>query len=131
MAKMFSVVVEGLDKLKKKLNTKNTVEEPLDKQTKITALKLYAEVKKATPVVSGRLEGSIFNDFSGGGAIVGTNVKYAPWVEFGTSRMEARHVEGGNVRIKGVGPFTFAIQKLDVDGVKVALKEKIEKIWGK
>tara|TARA_Y100000310_G_scaffold2728_1_gene3544 strand:- start:10242 stop:10637 length:396 start_codon:yes stop_codon:yes gene_type:complete len=131
MAKMFSVVVEGLDKLKKKLNAKNTIEKPLDKQIKITTLKLEAEVKKATPVRTGRLTGSIFHDFSGDRATVGTNVEYAPYVEFGTQRMEARHVEGGTARVEGVGPFTFAIQKLDLQDVEVALKDKIEKIWGK
>lgn len=128
---MFSLKLVGLEKLAGKLNPKKTVSSPANEQLKTTTLKLEAEVKKATPVLTGRLRSSIFSDFSGGGASVGTNVKYAPFVEFGTPTMEARHVEGGSVRVFGAGPFTFAVKKLDLKGVEVELANKVEKIWGK
>lgn len=128
---MFTLKLIGLEKLRGKLNPKKTISGPVDEQLKITTLKLEAEVRKATPVRTGRLRASIFSDFSGGGASVGTNIEYAPFVEFGTSTMEARHVEGGAVRVRGVGPFTFAVKKLDLKGVEVELGKKVEKIWGK
>ena len=128
---MFSLKLIGLEKLQDKLNPKKTIGGPVDEQLKITTLKLEKEARKATPVLTGRLRASVFSDFSGGGASVGTNVKYAPFVEFGTSAMEARHVEGGGVRVLGVGPFTFAVKKLDLKGVEVELGKKVEKVWGK
>lgn len=126
-----SLKLLGAEALFKKLKPKGTIIAPTNDQVKITTLKLEAEVKKATPVQFGRLQGSIFSDFSGGGASVGTSVQYAEFVEFGTDTMEARHVEGGSTRVFGTGPFTFAVHKLDLKGVEVQLGDKIEKVWGK
>tara|TARA_Y100000310_G_scaffold276879_1_gene294335 strand:+ start:6142 stop:6537 length:396 start_codon:yes stop_codon:yes gene_type:complete len=131
MPGMFSIEVLGLDKLQKKLDPKSTLQKPQDEQIRTTAVKLEGEVRKATPVDTGRLRSSIFSDFSGGGAVVGTNVRYAPFVEFGTEFMEARHVEGGSARVLGTGPFTFAMKRLDLKGVEIQLGKKVEKIWGK
>ena len=39
-------------------------------------------------------------------AKVGTMVTYAPFVEFGTAKMEARHMEGGS-KVYGTGPFGY------------------------
>ena len=60
------------------------------------ALDIESDAKKATPVKTGRLRSSITHtnpvkDMKGNwDARVGTNVEYAPHVEFGTSKMGAR-----------------------------------------
>lgn len=42
------------------------------------------------PVRTGRLRGSITSEYDGNSAQVGTNVEYAPYVEYGTYKMSAR-----------------------------------------
>jgi HK97 gp10 family phage protein len=48
-----------------------------------------AEAKRLCPVDTGRLRASITNQVNpiDSSVIIGTNVKYAPYVEYGTSRM--------------------------------------------
>jgi HK97 gp10 family phage protein len=48
------------------------------------------EAKLRTPVDTGRLRGSIASKVDGDKAIVGTNVEYAPYVEYGTGKMRAQ-----------------------------------------
>ncbi len=100
----------GLDKLKKKLQEKN-VTEPLNDGIKKATLLLDREVKKATPVVWNRLRSSITSQVGAGFGQVGTNVEYAPLVEFGSDRFAARHMEGGT-RVMGEGMFAFGLRKL-------------------
>lgn len=58
------------------------------------AIKVDAAAKRLCPVDTGRLRSSITwtlaSDHKGLLAIIGTNVVYAPHVEFGTSRMRAQ-----------------------------------------
>ncbi len=111
----------GLDKLKKKLNEKN-VEQPLNDGIKKATLLLDREVKMATVVgtpestgipsyVGGRLRASITSQFGAGFGQVGTNVQYAPIVEFGRGNLQARHMEGGT-KVLGEGMFAFSLGKL-------------------
>jgi len=102
--------VIGLDKLKKKLNEKN-VTAPLNDGVKKATLLLDREVKQATVVDTGRLRSSMTSQFGAGFGQVGTNVEYAPIVEFGSARMEARHMEGG-MKVLGEGMFAFGLRKL-------------------
>jgi len=53
-----------------------------------TAFAVEADAKHACPVDTGRLKGSINTQFSRGGlvAVVGSNVKHAPFVEYGTGQ---------------------------------------------
>ena len=44
------------------------------------------------------------------------------FVEYGTDKMEARHVEGTNTRILGTGPFAYAMEQFKA-GVKNGAKE--------
>lgn len=48
--------------------------------------------KKETPVDTGRLRNSIAHAVKGDAAYIGTNVEYAPYVEFGTKRTKAHHM---------------------------------------
>lgn len=54
------------------------------------------ETKRRTPVRTGNLQGSFHTDVSVYGKTVhvevGTNVEYAVYVEFGTSKMSGRHM---------------------------------------
>ena len=58
------------------------------------ALKVEAGAKRRCPVDTGRLRSSITHelrvDAEGLHAVVGTDVEYAAYVEFGTSRMHAQ-----------------------------------------
>lgn len=47
--------------------------------------------KRACPVDTGRLRNSVTHLLKGYDCFIGTNVKYAPYVEEGTSRMKGKH----------------------------------------
>ena len=53
------------------------------------ALRVDKEAKKNCPVDTGNLRASITVDINGDEAEVGTNVEYAPFVEYGTSKSKA------------------------------------------
>ena len=72
-----------------------------------------ATAKVSTPVDTGRLRSSIASEVKPHTGQVFTNVQYAPFVEYGTRKMEARHVDrGSSVRRLGKGPFTHALEQL-------------------
>lgn len=58
------------------------------------ALQVDRAAKRLCPVDTGRLRSSITNEIGQDGeglvAVVGTNVEYAPYIELGTSRMDAQ-----------------------------------------
>ena len=55
-----------------------------------TALRVDKEAKKNCPVDTGNLRASISIDLNGMEAEVGTNVEYAPFIEYGTSKSKAQ-----------------------------------------
>lgn len=75
--------------------------------------------KRATVVDTERLRASITHKITQRSGLVGTNVKYAEFVEYGTQKMEARHAEPGSPRVLGQGMFSFAL---------VQLKEWIDRV---
>ncbi len=48
--------------------------------------------KALTPVDTGNLRNSMAHAVSGDTAYIGSNVEYAPYVEYGTSRTKAHHM---------------------------------------
>ena len=48
--------------------------------------------KADTPVDTGNLRNSMAHAVSGDAAYIGSNVEYAPYVEYGTSRTKAHHM---------------------------------------
>ena len=64
------------------------------KKTALEAIGLVAETyaKKETPVDTGRLRNSLTHTVKSDAAYIGTNVEYAPFVEFGSSRNRAHHM---------------------------------------
>jgi HK97 gp10 family phage protein len=84
-----TVRVEGMPALRRALLTitqegRRTVQ----REVMRSALKVQAGAKVRCPVDTGRLRNSIAVEIQDEGlsALVGTNVEYAPFVEFGTSR---------------------------------------------
>lgn len=67
------------------------------KQKKLQALEAVGSTaerhaQEITPVDTGRLQGSISHASVGDVAYIGTNVEYAPYVEWGTYRTKAHHM---------------------------------------
>jgi len=62
------------------------------KEAALEAIGLQAEgyAKANCPVDTGNLRNSISHAVSGDAAYIGTNVEYAPYVEFGTRKMSAQ-----------------------------------------
>jgi HK97 gp10 family phage protein len=88
-----TVHIEGMSKLRRALLTVTQEgRKTASREVMRSALKVQAGAKARCPVDTGRLRGSIAVEIEEGGlgASVGTNVHYAPFVEFGTSRMRAR-----------------------------------------
>ena len=102
-----SILIKGGDKLVKALNSSSTIKKPMGDGIRRITLYYNGLVKKATVVDTGRLRASIKTEINPTRAAVGTNVKYAPFIEFGTRHMEARHMEGSR-RTLGKGMFTYA-----------------------
>lgn len=87
------VRVEGLPRLRAALLAlTNEGRRVAQREVKRAALAVEGGAKERCPVDTGRLRSSITHqvDADGLSAVVGTNVDYAPHVEFGTSRMAAQ-----------------------------------------
>lgn len=109
----FGFKMIGAEALAKKLSNTNNVKSPLSEGIRKITLWLDGMVKQSTPVDTGRLRSGVTSQISPDLGIVGNRVEYASFVEYGTKRMEARHVTPGlSTRVKGKGPFTYAMEKL-------------------
>lgn len=90
--------IKGLDKWDKWADkVPQEVEQKVEEHVEKTAYKIEADAKRLAPVrevAGGTLRRSIKTKFTGTGkdkmATIGTNVKYARYVEFGTSKMNAQ-----------------------------------------
>lgn len=80
-----NIKIEGLEKLTRKLDylggNSNAV---IDKGLALGAEKIKADAKRICPEDTGHLKGSITREKIPNGYAVGTNVEYAPYVEYGT-----------------------------------------------
>ena len=77
----------NFDKIMKKVQ----IEEELNKAVERIAFLIEGEAKRICPVRTGRLRASIHTGkIREGVYYVGTNVHYAPYVEFGTRKMAAQ-----------------------------------------
>jgi len=87
-----SVTVEGLDKLVDRL-ARARADKYIRAAMQRSVLLVERGAKMKAPVDTGRLRSSITGEVRGVGAdvvgVVGSNVEYAPYQEFGTSRMRA------------------------------------------
>lgn len=109
MAVSLNVKILGVEQLLRKLK-KETIKEPVDDGIRKATIWTERTVKVSTPVDTGRLRASITSTLLGQIGRVATNVQYAQFVEYGTRKMEPRHViEGSSVRIKGEGMFSYTM----------------------
>lgn len=81
---MIDVKLDGLDKILKNLNKKKFDKAKMRKALNKSALLVQRDAKQNCAVDTGHLRASIVTEVHDDYAIVGTNVKYAPYVEFGT-----------------------------------------------
>ena len=84
MSKDFKVTLTGDQALQRKLRNPEFVRGPVRRFLTRSAIMLEGKVKEKTPVDTGRLRSSITHKVEPFRALVGTNVSYAPHVEFGT-----------------------------------------------
>ena len=105
----------GADRIIKSLISKDTVSSPAGSGIKKLAMSAKAELIKSTVVAEGTARSNIaaapiqYAQFS---ALIthgsGPGSKYIPFLETGTSKMGARHMEGGKKIIcEGEGMFTY------------------------
>ena len=66
---------------------KAAVKEGVRKAVKMIAMQGASNVADLAPVDTGRLKGSISGKSNADTAIIGTNVYYAPYLEYGTYKM--------------------------------------------
>jgi HK97 gp10 family phage protein len=76
------------------LNVNKSGEDKIAEALNKKALRIVRQAKQLAPVDTGRLRSSITAELIRSGrkpkAVVGTNVEYAPFVEFGTSKQPAQ-----------------------------------------
>ncbi len=86
---VIAVKIEGLERVERKFReAPGVVNSEIRNGMERSVKKVTTDVQAGTPVDVGRLRSQITNVVQGSGAetrgIVGTNVKYAPYMEFGT-----------------------------------------------
>ena len=101
---MISMKVTGDKAVAKSLNKGVRIGDALKK----LAFGVEAFSKKATVVDTGRLKSSITTKLDKSSAIIGTNVEYAEFIEYGK---KARHIEAGT-KVLGQGMFAHTKEKM-------------------
>lgn len=107
---MLSLKVIGLERVMGKLG-KDTVVKPLKSSVKRITLKLEELVKRATVVDTGMLRASIVSEVQPLFGRVSSITEYVTDVEYGTPKMEARHMEGAT-KVLGLGMFGYGLEQL-------------------
>lgn len=90
---MIRVRILGRDSLARKLaDIEPTLRPALEREVKVAAVNIQNGARQRVPVRTGRLRNSVTHEITDDGlnAAIGSNVEYAPFVEFGTRRMRAR-----------------------------------------
>ena len=111
-----SLEVSGMDEASRKLSAENIIKPANMGLARIT-LKLEALIKTATVVRTGRLRGSVNSVVGNGIALIQTSVEYAPYIEWGTSKMQSRHMEGYTKVLGYGGSFQYGVSILKTSGV--------------
>lgn len=108
----FKLELLGVDKVLRRLDKRNT-DKPIAGSIKKITMWFEATAKVSTPVDTGRLRSSVASRVEPHAGAIFTNMQYAPFIEYGTQKMEARHVEkGSSARRLGKGPFTYTLEQL-------------------
>lgn len=120
-----SVRIDGLDELLKKL-TPDLYAEPLRKFWQRASITVQSRARELSPVDTGLLRNSILYEVDSASppmyAKVGSDVFYAPYQEFGTSRgVPAKHYLGGG----------FEASVGDIEHQVDVLGQEIVAAWGR
>lgn len=103
--------VEGVERLQRRLGLLSTeVRKMAQREVLRSVLNIQAGAKRRAPVDTGRLRNSITFELAPDGlsATIGTNVEYAPAVEFGSKPHVIRPRNKRVLRFKVGGKFVFA-----------------------
>jgi HK97 gp10 family phage protein len=121
-----TVLIKGLEQIVKGLESEAPKRAIHDNLTDVT-LKVEAKAKKSTVVDTGRLRASITHKIGEQSAIIGTNVNYAGFIEYGTSKMKARHMEG-STKVLGVGMFAHTVNTIqpEIEGYELKVVRQVE-----
>jgi len=135
----FSMKVIGAQEITAALD--KGAKKPVENNLPKLALKIERNVKQATVVDTGRLRASVGGGSYRGGSYptgygiekgadfvrVGTNVEYAEFIEYGTYKMPARHMEGGHKAL-GKGMFEYTVEQMapDLKDFEVNIVKEIE-----
>jgi HK97 gp10 family phage protein len=111
----------------------NKLEEKKQKKAKLEraltrcAQAVQGAAKKKCPVDTGRLRGSIVTEVHEDYALVGTNVEYAPYVEYGTGQSGDTSV-AHRQDWKGQAPQPYLVPALkeNEDKIRAILKEAVK-----
>ena len=122
----------GVQAMLKRMSPAVTSKPAASQLLKQLTLAFERDVKKATVVDTGRARASIVSDVKPMQGEVSTNVKYFPAIEYGTSRMQARHMEGSSKKL-GEGAFHYVSRnfKKTSDGIASEIATKLESSWGR
>ncbi len=129
----FQYEIHGTEELKRTL-APETIKTPLSEGIKKITLWLHKEVVTSTPVDTGRLRAGVTSQIAAEFGKVANSVYYASFVEYGTSKMEARHVTPGtSTRVLGKGPFIRSMEQLQgkIGEFLKGIGEAISVRWGK
>lgn len=105
---------------------KKGAKEPISKGLGNLALKMEAALKKGTVVDTGRSRAAWTRRVTQDTAVLGNNVQYSPFWNYGTQKMEPRHMEGSN-KILGQGTTSYVIEQMD-DDIKAFGAEVVENV---
>lgn len=122
------IEVKGREELERRLRPETTKQPIVEGIKKITVW-LQSNIQRSTPVDTGRLRSSLTQKVEEYEGRIGTNVEYAPFVEYGHSQEVGRFVgaigkrlvapwvppsrvlHGSSQRVRDMGPFTFTLQE--------------------
>ena len=115
-----TITTEGLEPITAGMQS-NAPEKAIKNNLTNTVLKIERKAKQSTVVDTGRLRASIDHNITGTSAVIGTNVEYAPFIEYGTSRMKGRHMEG-SIKVLGVGMMAHTVETIQPEITEYELK---------
>ena len=82
------IELKGIEQFKRELNkVKSNITREIERTTSASLLRIGSDAKRKAPVDTGRLRSSITHRQNGTDGEVSTNVKYAPYIEFGTGNL--------------------------------------------
>lgn len=125
------MAIDGLEELMSKLESmQGNSLEALKKGVGRACARIQADAKSNCPVDTGRLRASITTNVQTDGdtviGIVGTNVEYAPYVEFGTGQAGDQSVEHRqDFKGRPAKPFLYPAFKSNKEKIKNDIKDTL------